>query len=76
MRNIQVVEAKAKFSAILAEVEAGETVAITRHGRIVARLVPDSPRLAIDLFRPLWQESEEIDLQAPVDPHPEAVSIF
>ena len=73
MRAIQVFEAKAKFSAILAEVEAGETIAITRHGRIVARLVPDSPRRAADLFRPLWQDVDEIDLQAPADSAPEAV---
>lgn len=73
MRAIQVVEAKAKFSALLAEVEAGETIAITRHGRIVARLVPDLPRRASDLFRPLWQDADEIDLQAPTDPAPETV---
>lgn len=72
MRNVQVVDAKAKFSSLLAEVEAGETIAITRHGRIVARLVPDSPRRAADVFRPLWQEADEIDLQAPADPAPEA----
>ena len=72
MRNVQVVDAKAKFSSLLAEVEAGETIAITRHGRIVARLVPDSPRRAADVFRPLWQGADEIDLQAPADPAPEA----
>ena len=72
MRNVQVVDAKAKFSSLLAEVEAGETIAITRHGRIVARLVPDSPRRAADVFRPLWQAADEIDLQAPADPAPEA----
>lgn len=38
MRRVQVVEAKASFSALLAAVEAGETVAITRHGRVVDRL--------------------------------------
>jgi len=76
MRNIQVIEAKAKFSALLAEVEAGETIAITRHGRIVARLVPDSPRCAADVFRPFWGEADEIDLQAPADPAPEAAPVL
>lgn len=70
MRSIQVVEAKAKFSALLAAVEAGEEIAITRHGKVVARLVPDSPRMASDLFRPFWAESD-IDLQAPPDLPPE-----
>ena len=33
-------EAKAKILALLDEVELGEEVEITRHGRLVARLVP------------------------------------
>jgi prevent-host-death family protein len=56
MRSVQVVEAKARFSALLEAVEGGETIAITRHGRIVARLVPDQPRMAADVFRPFWKE--------------------
>ncbi|WP_223296662.1 type II toxin-antitoxin system Phd/YefM family antitoxin [Thiorhodovibrio frisius] len=32
--------AKAAFSGLLAAVEAGETLAITRRGRVIARLVP------------------------------------
>ena len=35
-------EAKARILALLDDVEAGEEVEITRHGRIVARLVPAS----------------------------------
>ncbi len=66
MRSVQVVEAKAKFSSLLARVEAGEEIAITRHGRVVARLVPDTPRMAADLFRPFW-EARDIDLEAPAD---------
>ncbi len=70
MRAVQVVEAKAKFSSLLAAVEAGEEIAITRHGRVVARLVPDTPRMAADLFRPFWDEPDiehDFDLAAPVD---------
>ncbi|WP_295430933.1 type II toxin-antitoxin system Phd/YefM family antitoxin [uncultured Thiodictyon sp.] len=67
MRSVQVVEAKAKFSALLAAVEAGETVAIMRRGRVVAQLVPDSPRMAADPFRPLWAEQDDIDLALPAD---------
>jgi prevent-host-death family protein len=70
MRTVQVVEAKAKFSALLAAAEAGEEIAITRHGKVVARIVPDSPRMAADLFRPFWEETD-IDLEAPEDQPPE-----
>lgn len=66
MRSVQVVEAKARFSALLAAVEAGEEVAITRHGKVVARLVPDTPRMAADVFRPFWDGAEN-DLEAPAD---------
>lgn len=74
MRRVQVVEAKAHFSSLLAEVEAGATVAITRHGKVVARLVPDVPRMASELFEPCWPDAGEIDLVAPIDPAPEPIS--
>lgn len=70
MRTVQVVEAKAKFSALLAAVEAGEEIAITRHGRVVARIVSDAPRMAADVFRAFWGESD-IDLEVPPDRPPE-----
>ena len=41
MKEIQASAAKARFAELLDEVERGETVVITRHGRAVARLVPD-----------------------------------
>lgn len=66
MKTITVVEAKAHFSAVLAEVEAGEEIAVTRHGKVVARLVPDRPRVAADAFRDFWSE-DEIDFEAPPD---------
>ena len=74
MRNITVVEAKSRFSALLAEVEAGEEIAITRHGKVVARLAPDRQPMAADAFRDLWAESGDIDLQAPEDPLAEDVA--
>jgi prevent-host-death family protein len=74
MRSIQVVEAKAQFSALLAAVEAGEEVAITRHGKVVARLVPNVPQSAADFFSPLWQDAEDMDLIAPQDPLPMPVA--
>jgi len=39
MKTVAVYEAKNRLSELLAAVEAGETVAITRRGRPVARLV-------------------------------------
>jgi prevent-host-death family protein len=70
MKTVQVVEAKSKFSSLLAAVEAGEEIAITRHGKVVARMIPDSPRMAADLFRPFWGETD-IDLEVPQDQAPE-----
>ncbi|MEQ1953335.1 type II toxin-antitoxin system prevent-host-death family antitoxin [Mesorhizobium sp. CN2-181] len=40
MKVVQAAEAKAKFSALLSDVERGEIVSITRHGKTIARLVP------------------------------------
>lgn len=42
MRRVNLVEAKAGLSALLAAVEAGEEVAITRRGRSVARLIRET----------------------------------
>jgi len=44
MREIQASEAKAHLAQLLDEVERGETVIITRHGRAIARLVPETDR--------------------------------
>ncbi|MFN3077155.1 MAG: type II toxin-antitoxin system Phd/YefM family antitoxin [Alphaproteobacteria bacterium] len=44
MREIQASEAKAHLAQLLDEVEQGKTVIITRHGRAVARLVPEPGR--------------------------------
>ncbi len=51
-----VVEAKARFSALLAEVESGMEVSITRRGRTVARLVPEPAISAASLFEPFWAD--------------------
>jgi prevent-host-death family protein len=59
MKTMSVVEAKASFSALLATVETGEEVCISRHGRVVARIVPERPRMAIDAFQVFW--ADDID---------------
>ncbi len=42
MRSIQAAEAKAHLSSLLDEVERGETIVITRHGKPIARIVPEA----------------------------------
>ena len=44
MRDIRASEAKTHLPAILDEVERGETVRITRRGRPIARIVPETDR--------------------------------
>jgi prevent-host-death family protein len=46
MQTIQASEAKTKFLSILDEVERGATVIVTRHGKPIARIVPDDAVLA------------------------------
>jgi prevent-host-death family protein len=44
MREIQASEAKARLPQLLNDVERGETLIITRHGRAIARTVPEVDR--------------------------------
>ena len=44
MREIQASEAKVHLPQLLDEVERGATVIITRHGRRIARIVPETDR--------------------------------
>jgi prevent-host-death family protein len=78
MRSVSVVEVKSHFSAVLAAVEAGEKIVITRHGRPVAHLIPPTALMAADVFRPLWtrESMDEFDLTAPEDSPPEPVETF
>jgi prevent-host-death family protein len=46
MRTIQASEAKTKFLSILDEVERGESIIVTRHGKPIARIVPDEAIVA------------------------------
>jgi prevent-host-death family protein len=41
MQQIQASEAKTHLPQLLDEVERGETIVITRHGRAIARIVPE-----------------------------------
>jgi prevent-host-death family protein len=44
MREIQASDAKARLAQLLDDVERGETLIITRHGRAIARIVPEVDR--------------------------------
>ena len=49
-REVQASEAKTHLPQLLDEVERGETIIITRHGRAIARIIPEAN-----------QRQEEID---------------
>jgi prevent-host-death family protein len=44
VREVQASVAKTHFSQLLDEVERGATIVVLRHGRVVARIVPDEQR--------------------------------
>ena len=51
MKQIQSSDAKARLAELLDEVERGETIVITRHGKPIARLVPDEEARRADARR-------------------------
>lgn len=69
MREIQASEAKVHLAELLNDVERGETLIITRHGRRVARIVPEVDRhqeeidKALAGIRDLRQRTGRITLQ-------------
>jgi prevent-host-death family protein len=69
MRTIRASEAKTRFLSLLDDVERGETVLITRHGKTIARISPqpeiDTERVkrAIDGMRALRQRIGKMSLE-------------
>jgi prevent-host-death family protein len=55
MREVQSSEAKAHLTQLLSDVERGETIVITRHGRPIARLVPEAEQRVNDVQRTMEQ---------------------
>ena len=59
MREIQASEAKTHLPQLLDEIERGESIIITRHGRAIARLIPedtmrrDGQAEAVERLKPL-----------------------
>lgn len=66
MRTIQASEAKTHFLRVLDQVERGESVIVTRHGRPVARISPENTldseraRQAFARIRALRSENERM----------------
>lgn len=73
MRSVQASEAKAHLAQLLDEVEHGETVVITRHGRPIARIVPETERRreeihqAIERIKALRQQFRNVTLKELMD---------
>jgi prevent-host-death family protein len=67
-KSVTTTQAKAKILALLDEVESGEEIEITRHGRTVARLVPARPsaRLKRMFAGQVRQAVSDDELLAPV----------
>jgi prevent-host-death family protein len=55
MREVQSSDAKAHLPQLLSEVERGETIVITRHGRAIARLVPETEQRTHEVQRTMDQ---------------------
>lgn len=51
MREIQASEAKTHLPRLLDDVERGETLIITRHGRPIARIIPERDRRQDEINR-------------------------
>jgi len=69
MRIVQASEAKTHFLSILKDVECGESVIVTHHGKRVARLIPDVEidrervQRAIDKMRALRQRIGKVSIE-------------
>ncbi len=53
MREIRALDAKARLPQLLDKVERGEAIIVTRHGRAIARIVPEADRRRREIDRAL-----------------------
>jgi prevent-host-death family protein len=73
MREVQASNAKTHLPQLLDDVEHGETIVITRHGRPIARLVPDEDRrraesaAAVEAIKALRKRVGKVPLQELLD---------
>ncbi|MEO8921245.1 MAG: type II toxin-antitoxin system prevent-host-death family antitoxin [Caldimonas sp.] len=71
MRTAGIFEAKQKFSSLVDAVEAGEEVQITRHGKVVARMLPVLARPSAATARQVARELRLMqELRSRVRPGP------
>jgi prevent-host-death family protein len=73
MREIQASEAKAHLPSLLDDVERGETLIITRHGKPIARIVPEADLRRAEVDRVL-AEIEKFRKTMPRIPLEEIIS--
>ncbi|MBS0530648.1 MAG: type II toxin-antitoxin system Phd/YefM family antitoxin [Proteobacteria bacterium] len=64
MKHVQATELKAKLAELLDEVERGQTLVVTRHGKPIARIMPDE-EAAIERSREAMQRIMEAREKAP-----------
>jgi prevent-host-death family protein len=62
-RAVSIVEAKARFAEFVREAEAGEPVAITRHGRVVAGVVSADDLAAVRARRQSREKGSLLELR-------------
>lgn len=68
MREVPITDAKAQLAELLWAVEHGETVAIMRHGKAIAHLIPtpkhdrENRRSVVERFRRHRREWRRIDM--------------
>jgi prevent-host-death family protein len=60
MRSVGVKELKERTTEILKEVSAGERVAVTHYGRVVAHLVPPRRKLSPEEIEEVMAKADEI----------------
>jgi prevent-host-death family protein len=65
MKSATIADAKAHLSALIADIEAGEEVVITRRGKPVARLIAEPESRTFD-----WSDLDAWVKEAPASPGP------
>jgi prevent-host-death family protein len=73
VREVQASDAKAHLPSLLDEVERGETIVITRHGKPIARIIPEADRRQAEIDRVI-AEIEEFRKTMPRIPLEEILS--
>lgn len=65
MENVTVTELNQQTARVLERVKSGESVEITEHGRVVARLVPAAPTTGVPVLDRLIAQGRAVPATAP-----------